>query len=255
MSNHNADFCEVCATEEYEFLDLFGIGNLTDFHYKVVVSEDELARRYAIAGDLAKRLNYPPSPAFEEELGLLTAPKLTWEDFCLSVEQRKQEERGRLDWNRPKLKQLAAGLFTPERDQKHLNFLVLLDWSASMQKEDASYLVSQLQVLGRRGQGVVVCFDHQPRYDHKVELNAATLEELNKIKLAGGGGTLLLPVFQSYQEELGDFDLILILTDGQVFDLEALKKIAPPQKTEIIWLVVNHQTFEAPFGRTFKLYN
>jgi predicted metal-dependent peptidase len=247
--------CPNCESDFFEYIDVFNVGSLTDQHYEIEISADDLTKRLASAAEVAARLGAPTSLGVEEEVGHLVKPKLTWEDFIQSHYQKKQEELGRNDWASPRIRPLFAGLYIPKKKQIRLKTLILVDRSTSMSNEDASYGLSQTQALGDKCDGWVLCFDTKPYYEAVSKIENADAENLRQVKFKGGGATQITSSFETYEKELGKMDLILIITDGAIFDLENLRKLGAPKDTQVVWLITSHQEFKAPFGRVFFLRN
>jgi predicted metal-dependent peptidase len=73
------------------------------------------------------------------------------------------------------------------------------------------------------------------------------MQDLPTINTVGRGGTAFSSFFENYKKELGDkFDVIIIMTDGGVWDLNKL--ISP--NIETVWVLTNnYEAFNPPFGR------
>ncbi len=254
--NTEAEQCQ-CDTDEYEIIDVFGVGSLTDLHMDTDITEEELAQRYQNAAENARRMGSPIGSGLMEELGSLIAPKMTWEDFISITLGNKKEGIGKNDWGTPRSRALFYGQYLPKKKLNVFRILVLVDRSGSVSKEDATYGVSQIQVLGLSIEGYVVCFDTVPYYETATHIESGELGELLKIQYTGGGGTALTPTLYSYEKELGPVDLVVILTDGGIFDLgELSKKGSPNNDTQFLWILTTlNSGFKPPFGRVFNLNN
>lgn len=246
-----------CEGDDYEIIDVFGIGSLTDVHMDANITEDELAQRWQNAAENARRMGGSVSSGLMEDLGALMAPKMTWEDFVAITLGNKKEGIGRNDWGTPRSRAIFYGQYLPKKKLNVFKVLALVDRSGSVSKEDATYGVSQLQVLGLSIDGFVVCFDTVPYYDTATHIESGELGELLKIQYTGGGGTLLVPTLYSYEEELGAVDMVVVFTDGGIFDLEELnKRGAPNNDTQYLWILTStNSEFKPPFGRVFNLKN
>jgi predicted metal-dependent peptidase len=246
-----------CDGDDIEIIDVFGAGSLTDVHMDTNITEEELAQRYQNAVEGARRMGAKMSPALQEELGILIAPKMTWEDFVAISLGSKKEGIGKNDWGSPRSRALFYGQYLPKKKLNVFKVLVLVDRSGSVSKEDATYGVSQLQVLGLSIEGYVVCFDTVPYYETATHIENAELGELLKIQYTGGGGTALASTIYSYEKEYGPVDMVVILTDGAIFDLEELnKRGSPNSETQFLWILTSlNAAFKPPFGRSFNLKN
>ncbi len=68
------------------------------------------------------------------------------------------------------------------------------------------------------------------------------------LRTGSSGTTLFAPLFNEYME--GHREALLVLTDGQIYDLERLQSYEPT-----LWLVAGREPFAPPFGKTFYLEN
>ena len=238
-------------------IDIFGIGNLTDQHIPSDISENELAQRFQSVIENASRMGGLVGDSLLEDLGILSAPKMTWEDFIILTLGSKKEGIGKNDWGAPRSRALFYGQYLPKKKLDIFRVLILVDRSNSVSKEDATYGVSQIQALGLSIEGFVVCFDTVPHYASATKIDSGSIEELLKIQYAGGGGTLLAPTLYSYEKELGPADMVIIFTDGGIFDMQELNKRRQPNtQTEFLWVLTERNPgFRAPFGRVFFLKN
>jgi predicted metal-dependent peptidase len=66
------------------------------------------------------------------------------------------------------------------------------------------------------------------------------------LRTGTSGTTLFAPLFNEYMQ--GHREALLVLTDGQIYDMERLTPYEPT-----IWLVAGRETFHPPFGTTFYL--
>lgn len=148
-------------------------------------------------------------------------------------------------------------MYAPKKKTIHFDLLVLIDRSCSVSNEQANYGLSQLQVLGESVSGFVVCFDTEPYYDAMTKIDYATLDELQKVAYNGGGGTCIGSSLYSYEQIIGPVDMVIIITDGAIFDMnEVNKKGIPNIDTQYLWLLTQRcSDFNPNFGRVFDLNN
>ena len=86
-------------------------------------------------------------------------------------------------------------------------------------------------------------------------IKKADNESLSKAKVVGRGGTNVSSLFKEYEEHCGKVDLIMIATDGFLYDTE-LESCKPPKGVDVIWLITSHNpNFKPKFGRVFHLKN
>jgi hypothetical protein len=247
--------CSECGGDDSEYIDPFGAGETLDDHLDSDISEEELGKRITDAMEIAKKMAGKVPGSLEDELGQLIAPKLTWQDFVRNKILKVRTGYGKTDWTRPKTRPLFAGLYSPKKKDHFVKFLFGYDCSGSMSSDDIVYGVSQAQVIDEKGEGFLVPWDSITYWDSVVQIKKATAEELSKAKVKGRGGTYVSSLFNEYEENVGKVDLILIATDGFLYDAE-LNGCKPPKGVEVIWLITSHNpNFKPPFGRVFHLHN
>lgn len=249
--------CDECGGDDSDstYIDPFGAGETLDDHVDSDISEEELGKRITDAMEIAKRMAGKVPGSLEDELGQLIAPKLTWQDFVRSRLLKARVGFGKNDWTRPKSRPMFAGLYSPKKRDYYVKFLFGYDCSGSMSNQDIAYGVSQAQVIDERGEGFLVPWDATTYWDKMLPIKKATAEELSKAKVVGRGGTHIASLFQEYEEHCGKVDLIMIATDGFLYDNE-LSHCKPPKGVDVIWLITSHNpNFKPPFGRVFHLLN
>lgn len=242
--------CKSCA----QGVDVFDLGGEVDEHIEVVESEEKMAQNLANAINTAKAMAGNIPKGVETELGLLTEPKVKWQDVVLNQMHRARQGNSRNDYTRFKSRQLFASLLVPKKKGNAAKFVCLFDTSASMQKEEKAFVLSQLRGLDQRAEGVIIPFDAQPYVADAVAINRMRVEDLLKVKATGGGGTCVSAAFEAIKEKFqGDF--IIVLTDALLAkgDIEKLKGMKP--KVPVFWVVINSTYFEAPWGKVYNLYN
>jgi predicted metal-dependent peptidase len=248
--------CSECGGNDSEYVNPF-IGDTLDDHMDADVSEEELGKRITDAMEMAKRMSGKVPGALEDELGKLIAPKITWQDLVRQVIKRKRNGYGKSDYTRPRNRPLFAGLYLPKKRDIHLNFLAAYDCSGSMSQEDIAFGVSQLQVIDEKGEGYLLPWDSgDPYYEDMVKIKKANMDELIKAKVKGRGGTCVSKVFDTYEEHCGKVDLLIIITDGFLYDGELSGIKIPPKETTVLWLVTSHNpNFKPKVGRVLHLRN
>lgn len=245
--------CPECGTDEFNF-DPFGVGNLLDEHMDSDITEEELGKRLSDAAEMSKKLGGQHPKGLEGEIGELIAPKLTWQDFIRILKNKKRLSYKKNNWTSPRKKPLFAGLFIPTKMDYIVKFGVFYDCSGSMTKEQIAYGISQVAALNERGCGWACPFDAEPFYDSSIKLKTALSKELEIIKYRGGGGTALMPALLSYEKEMGNVDILFIISDCYFCDEKEILNFCPPKNTQIIWLSVNsNHNFNPKYGKMFRL--
>jgi|SRR6185436_2901914 len=232
-------------------VDIFGLGGTVDDHMDTEESQEKLAKRISDAMEAAKKMaGYVPA-ALEDELGKLTAPKVTWQDIIRTRLLKARAGNGRNDWTKFKSRPMFSGVLVPKRRNYFAHFGCLLDTSGSMSKDDMAFGLSQLCALDERSEGTIVPADATVYFDKATKIKKANAEELSKVKVVGRGGTCFSSFFDDYEKNIGHCDFLIMITDGYLLDQDIANMKNPG--IDVIWLVTAASSFKAPFGRVFDL--
>lgn len=241
--------CDECG----DGIDIFGLGGTVDDHMDTEESEEKLAKRISDAMEAAKKMaGYVPA-ALEDELGKLTAPKVSWQDIIRTRLLKARAGNGRNDWTRFRARPMFSGLLVPKRKNYYAHFGCLLDTSGSMSKDDMAFGLSQLASLDERSEGTVVPADATIYWDKSTKIKKANFEELAKVKIFGRGGTKYAEFFTDYEKNIGKCDFLIVITDGYLLDSDIAEMKHPG--VDVIWLITSGSSFNPPFGRAFDLRN
>jgi predicted metal-dependent peptidase len=214
-------------------------------------SEEKLAKRISDAMEAARKMaGYVPA-ALEDELGKLTAPKVTWQDIIRTRLNKARAGNGRNDWTRFKTRPMFSGLMVPKRRNYYAHFGCLLDTSGSMSKDDMAFGLSQLIALDERSEGTIVPADATIYWDDATKIKKASPEEIMKVRVVGRGGTKYAEFFTDYEKHIGVCDFLIVVTDGFLLDTDIAEMKHPG--VDVIWLITSGSVFTPPFGRAFDL--
>lgn len=244
---HKPGECDECGGD----FDIFDLGGTLDEHIDTSEGEEKLAKRIADAMEAAKKMaGYVPA-ALEDELGKLTAPKVTWQDVVRAKLIKARAGHNRNDWTKFRTRPMFSGMLIPKRKSYCATFGCLLDTSGSMSKDDMSFGLSQLQSLDERSEGTVVPADAEIYWDQATKIKTANAEEISKVKVMGRGGTKYAEFFTDYEKRIGKCDLLILITDGYLMDTDIAEMKDPG--IDVIWIITSGHQFKAPFGRVFDL--
>lgn len=245
--HHGAEGIQKFAPEQHDVLKY-----VKNVHapLNIKTSRDKMLQRALRASDSARKMRGTVPSTVEEELGELQNPVLTWEDFAAHSIRNKRRIKGMQNcWTAPRRRALALKLYMPQKMDTFIDVLVLLDTSGSMQQEDISYGVSQLQVMDTRAKITIVPVDAEPHWDKSTIVNSAT--ELPKVKVVGRGGTVFDDFFNNYRKKIdNEPDLIVVITDGYFGSMS----IDRPPSCDVVWVLTNNDpNIKVPFGRVFPM--
>lgn len=227
------------------------------------INRQELLQEIMEAAAATKQLCGTIPGAIEEHLKRLQEPKLSWQDIVRNALQAKRQEKGRInDWSRFRRRSVSLNVqpngnkehspfYLPKKKDDYVTWLALLDTSGSMSEQDMNYGVSQLQCLDGRSEGLVVCCDVQTYWDQATRISR--MSDLPKINPVGRGGTVFKDFFDDYRKKTGSqWDLIIVMTDGGIFDIHQLKK----PHCDVVWVLTNDwESFNPPWGRVAPFYS
>lgn len=232
-------------------VDIFGLGGTVDDHMDSEESEEKLAKRISDAMEAAKKMAGFVPAALEDELGKLTAPKVTWQDIIRTRLLKARAGNGRNDWTRFKTRPMFTGMLVPKRKNYFAHFGCLLDTSGSMTKDDMAFGLSQLTALDERSEGTIVPADAEIYWDKATKIKKAVPDEIAKVKVVGRGGTKYAEFFTDYEKNIGKCDFLIVVTDGFLLDTDIAEMKNPG--VDVIWLITSGSAFNPPFGRAFDL--
>lgn len=232
-------------------IDVFDLGGTVDDHMDTEETEEKLAKRVSDAMEAAKKMAGHVPAALEDELGKLTAPKVTWQDIIRTRLLKARAGNGRNDWTRFKTRPMFTGLLVPKRKNYFAHFGCLLDTSGSMSKDDMAFGLSQLTSLDERSEGTIVPADAEIYWDKATKVKTANAEEISKVKIYGRGGTKYAEFFDNYEKNIGKCDFLIVVTDGFLLDTDIAEMKNPG--VDVIWLITSGSAFNPPFGRAFDL--
>lgn len=242
--------CGTCGGDDY--VDIFDFGDTLDEHMSTDEDKEKLAQRLASAVEQSRRqAGYIPA-GLEGELNSLVKPQIKWQDAIKTKISRIKQGNARADWTRFKTRPLAYQTLIPKRRDYFIKFGCLLDTSGSMSDDDIAYGVSQLQALDRTSEGYIVPADGEIYWDDAVEVKNCNEESLKKTKVVGRGGTAFMKFTNEYKEHFGEVDMLIIITDGFIYDMQGAEDPHIP----VYWIITSdHADFNPPFGKTFLLRN
>jgi predicted metal-dependent peptidase len=233
--------------------DIFGFGNTLDDHMDTQESEEKLAKRIADAMESARKMAGHIPASLEDELGILTQPKIRWQDVIRSRFLKARAGNSRNDWTRFRSRPMFSGLLVPKKKTYQCNGGVLLDTSGSMSKDDMAFGVSQLQSLDDRSELTITCGDADIYWDDSIKIKKCSVEELKKIVPKGRGGTMFGQYFTDYEKKIGKCDFLVIITDGYLLDTDVANMVDPG--IDVYWIITSdNSSFNAPFGKVYSLH-
>lgn len=241
--------CSTCGNG----FDILDFGDTVDDHIDAVEEPEKLAKKLSDAIKTAKQMAGRVPHGLEDELGILTAPRLRWQDFIKAKISKTRQGNSKNDWTSFRTRPLFAGLMIPKRTNCVAKFACLLDTSGSMGRDDMAFGVSQLSILDERSEGIIIPADAQIYWDKATKLRSMKTEALSQVKIVGRGGTQFAEFFRDYSGKVGKMDFLIVITDGFLLQDDVASMENPG--VDVLWLITSGSAFKAPFGRSFDLRN
>jgi predicted metal-dependent peptidase len=224
-----------------------------DSHIDSDMTKQEVQADLMRAAEQAGQMRGTLPSEIEGMLGELKKPTLKFTDIVRCALLKKVQDAGlNNDWKRIRRRFLGTNpkMYLPRRYMHKPRWLAMLDTSGSMNEDDMSYGISQLQVLGNNTEGYVIPCDAVPHWAGVHRVEKAT--DLKRTKVVGRGGTVFDEFFRDFPKHLGtDFDVIVVLTDG---DCGTVPYELRPRNMDVVWVLTRNNTnFKPSFGRVAPL--
>lgn len=186
--------------------------------------EERVARKVVEVFMTLKAAGRDPG-RWERLVSELLRPRVDWRRVLRSALAKGLGRSVRRTWGRPSRK--APGLLPGKELLGHGKIVVMVDVSGSIsEKELAQFLAEAHAVAKEVGRVIVVAWDADVQGEFEIRRYA----DIRKIKVRGGGGTMIGPALKYVLEKHRDASLYVILSDWEIGDLDEvgdlLKKIA-----------------------------
>lgn len=153
-------------------------------------------------------------------------------------------------WDRPSRRGLSIGTYLPRLMKESVKIVVSFDTSGSIGDEELAEFYSELKsikdVFPNLNLDVIIC---DAEVHETYEFSQFNLEDLNGMKMSGGGGTSHIPVFDYIGENLSDIRVLINFTDGYTSFGEE------PEGYDVLWVICKNgcSVKDVPFGEVIKI--
>ena len=118
-------------------------------------------------------------------------------------------------WARPSKKSYSCHTYLPSVVKESLDLVIAIDTSGSISKDELTEFFSQiLGILDQFSNVNLTIMDCDAEINSVTKLQRATMDDINRLELRGGGGTSHLPVFEWMDNNMPSAKLIICFTDG-----------------------------------------
>jgi len=195
-------------------------------------SKDDVERRVkkkiVEASVIAKSIGSLPAE-LERLVNEILRPKVDWRRLIRSAVVKGLGKRIRRTWSRPN-KKLPDKL--PGRETlRSGRVVVLVDTSGSISERELKQFVSEVYEVAREVANVVVIPWDATVYE-PIAINSPS--DVRRIKLRGGGGTVIGPALELVDRKFSNSDIIIILSDWHIYDLYSSERLLRKYSSKII---------------------
>jgi len=181
--------------------------------------EEALRRKLAEALVAAKQAGTVPG-GLEELVESLLRPKLPWRALLRAAVEPAIGRDVRKVFSRPSKKAMLLGVeeVPSRRTMGYGRVLVLMDVSGSIGQEELRQFAAEIRSIAGESHEVVVI-----EWDAEVQgvLELRSAHDARRIRVRGGGGTVIRPALRRALEMMRGGDIVVILSDWEIYDVDA----------------------------------
>jgi len=225
------------------------------------------ARKSALVSMAGRDSEFSQERACQDICGIIAGAResdiSSWRHLLKSIiDYSAQSSEWTYSYGRFSRRHFGGGIYAPGRvfrEQEVLTVAVDVSGSMVMTPSDIEEAFGVLEQLMGRYRINLVCLDEDlfvPEYRDGVlapsHADGRTFvyrkDDWKRIRTGSGGTTLFAPLFNRYMK--GHREMLVVITDGQIYDIERLKRYSPT-----VWVISQgrHETFYPPFGRAVKI--
>ena len=207
--------------------------------------EAEMDIRVTMAADAAKSVGKLPS-AIDQLVQVMRRSQVDWRDVLSRFIGGDQPDD--YTWRRPQRNAwFNQGIYMPSIDRMGAGDIIILgDSSRSVTDEEWSHFLGEINVISdehKPNSVTVITFDTKVQTVKRYEQG----EVIEKVALAGRGGTRVTPAFNYVEEHQLPCDNMVVLTDLEISDF--------PDKPDypVLWVSTDIGSDKAPWGEVAVL--
>lgn len=166
----------------------------------------------------------------------LSAPKISWKEQLSMFITRSIGSK--TTWNSPNKRYASRGLYLPSRDGEKIKLAVGIDTSGSTAldvKQFMSEVGGIVDAFGEYELHLLQCDTRVTDYKFYSTEEDVLFDPNVGIRIRGGGGTSLHPIFNYVKDNCLDVDAIVIFTDGECEEFNADEEADCPT----MWVLTN----------------
>jgi len=153
-------------------------------------------------------------------------------------------------WARPSKKSYSTGIYLPSVVKESLDLIIAIDTSGSIRNEELKDFMGEiLGILGSFSNVNLTIIDCDCEINSVQKLQHATMDDITKLRMKGGGGTSHIPVFKWVEENIPSARLLICFTDGYT-------TFPKSSNVQTLWVVAGYNREDVdkfPFGDVIEL--
>jgi len=208
--------------------------------------KEKIVRAVTIASQMQANKSIGTLPQAIQELleEYLAPPKVKWQEVLTAYLTEKNQSE--FTWSRPS-KKSPAGTYLPGKSRKYngARAVLALDVSGSITNQQLQEFFNECRhILNLYDiEGYVVQFDSEIQHVQELSQDSTPIQ----FKRYGCGGTDFSDVC-NFATKQDDISLLIVFTD-----LMGTFPTKPPVGVDVLWIVTDNNSPEAPFGRIVKM--
>lgn len=193
----------------------------------------------------AKMQGFKPA-GMEQIIESVIEEKFDWRSLLRQYVQK--EIPFDFTFSKPSKKSKSMGVYLPDVRRESVDIAVALDTSGSISKKELSEFLGEVKgILKSYSRVNATLIQADATVQDVREITDNIINELEKVKIKGRGGTDHRPVFKWIEENKPDCNLLICLTDGYTTFPEN------DYAWRTIWVSTKKEVEHYPFGRALKL--
>jgi len=151
--------------------------------------------------------------ALESEINRMLEARVDWRTLLKRIFREWMGTKFRQTWKRPSRKHNS---FPGSKKYGVSTVWVLMDTSGSIGQRELEQFLGEIYAIASHVSNIVLyCWDAQAYPPQEIRRRA----DVRRVKVTGGGGTVIRPVLEKVLPRVRHGDAVVILTDGFIYDV------------------------------------
>lgn len=208
--------------------------------------EREIARKITEVLITLKMIGKDPGK-WERVLSELLKPKVDWRRLLRTALVKGLGRDIRRTWTRPSRK---LPVYPGKELMSHGKVVTLVDTSASIGEEELIQFMSEVYAAAKEtGRVVAVIWDATVQQEFEIR----RYTDIRKLKVRGGGGTLIKPALEHVLQKHKDAMLYTILSDWEIGDLDEASNLLEKIARKTVAVTTHRDPPSLPFYAVIRI--